>query len=71
MADYQEVAAKISETLNTAEQCSTTETLENYSLLGEQLNELQSSAAQSLRSQVGYQPLLTKLERGKLRPVEA
>jgi len=62
--DYQEVAAKISEALNAAEQCSTTETLENYNLLGEQLSELESSARQSLRSQVGYQPLLTKLESG-------
>jgi hypothetical protein len=64
VADYQEVAAKISEALNAAEQCSTTETLENYNLLGEQLSELESSARQSLRSQVRYQPLLTKLESG-------
>lgn len=64
MADYQEVTAKISEALNTAEQCSTTETLENFNFLGEQLNELESLAGRSVRSQVRYQPLLTKLEKG-------
>jgi hypothetical protein len=62
--DYPEITAKLSETLNTAQKCSTTETVENYSLLGEQLNELVSTAGQSLLSHAGYQPLIDKLEKG-------
>jgi hypothetical protein len=62
--DYPEITAKLSETLNTAEKCSTAETVENYSLLGEQLNELASTAGQSLLSHGEYQPLIDKLEKG-------
>jgi hypothetical protein len=62
VTDYQDVAAKISEALDTAEQCSTTESLEKYTLLAEQLSELETSAGQSVKSHVRYQPLLTKLE---------
>jgi macrodomain Ter protein organizer (MatP/YcbG family) len=62
--DYPEITAKLSETLNTAQKCSTAETVENYSLLAEQLNELASTAGESLFSHGGYQPLIDKLERG-------
>jgi hypothetical protein len=62
--NYPEIAAKLSETLNTAQKCSSAETVENYSLLGEQLNELASTAGQSLVSHEGYLPLIDKLERG-------
>lgn len=64
MADSQDVAAKISETLNTASQLSTAETVQNYSLLRAQLDELDLLARQSLQSHVGYKPLLTKLQQG-------
>ena len=64
MADSQEIAAKISETLNTAGQLSTAETVQNYSLLRAQLEELDSSARRSLQSHVGYKPLLAKLQQG-------
>jgi hypothetical protein len=50
--------------LNTAQKCSTAETVENYSLLEEQLNELASTVGQSLFSHGGYQPLIDKLEMG-------
>jgi hypothetical protein len=62
--DYPEITAKLSETLNTAQKCSSAETVDNYSLLGEQLNELASTAGQSLVSHGGYQPLIDKLEKG-------
>jgi hypothetical protein len=64
LADHQEVAAKLSEALTAASQCSTAETVEKYSVLAEQLSELSSLVEQSLRSRVGYQPLLTKLQNG-------
>ena len=64
MSDYPEITARLSETLSTAQKCSTAETVENYSLLEEQLNELASTAGQSLLSHGGYQPLIDKLEKG-------
>jgi len=64
LRDYPEITARLSEALNTAEKCSTAETIENYSLLGEQLNELASTVGQSLLSHAGYQPLIDKLENG-------
>src|SRR5262249_5742948 len=42
VSDYPEITARLSEALSTAEKCSTAETVENYSLLEEQLNELAS-----------------------------
>ena len=56
LADYQEVAARISEALKTASECSRTGTLENYSLLQEQLEELKSAAKKSLRVNVTIDP---------------
>ena len=64
MGDHLEITAKLSETLNTAQKCSTAETVENYNLLGEQLDELASTAGDSLLSHGGYQPLIDKLEKG-------
>jgi hypothetical protein len=64
VSDYPEITAKLSETLNSAQKCSTAETVENYSLLAEQLNELASTASESLFSHGGYQPLIDKLEKG-------
>jgi len=64
LADYQEVAARISEALKTASECSRTGTLENYSLLQEQLEELESATKNSLRANVDYRPLVAKLEQG-------
>ena len=42
MSNHQEVATKISEALKAAAQCSAAETVENYSVLSEQLWELNS-----------------------------
>lgn len=64
MVDQQEVAAKISEALNRAAQCSAAETEENYSVLNEQLWELNSLLGQSLQSHIDYAPLLDKLQSG-------
>jgi hypothetical protein len=65
LANHQEVASKISEALNAAAQCSAAETVENYSVLSEQLWELINSLLkQSLQSHTGYLPLLTKLQNG-------
>jgi hypothetical protein len=64
VADTAEIAGKMSEALNTATQCSSAETVENYSHLAAQLQELDSLAARSLRSHVTAQPLLAKLQQG-------
>jgi len=64
VANYSAIAAKLSEALDTAQKCSATETVENYGLLEEQLDELASAAGQSLLSHGGYQPLINKLEKG-------
>jgi hypothetical protein len=62
LAHNQEFAAKISEALNTAAKCSAVETVDNYSVLGAQLQELDSLAGRSLQSHTGYQALVTKLQ---------
>lgn len=64
MADNAEIAGKMSEALNTAGQCSSTETIESYSQLAARLQELDSLAARSLRSHVASQPILAKLQQG-------
>ena len=64
MASNQEFAEKVSQALDTAAQCAAVETVDNYSILGAQLNELDSLAGQSLQSHTGYQPLVTKLQNG-------
>ena len=64
MSDNPQITAPLSATLSTAQKCSASETVENYSLLGEQLDELASTAGQSLLSHGGYQPLINKLEKG-------
>jgi hypothetical protein len=64
VADNAEIAGKMSEALNTAAQCSSAETVENYSQLATQIQELESAAARSLRSQVAAQPILAKLQQG-------
>jgi hypothetical protein len=64
LAGYQEVAAKISEALETAGKCSANDSIECYSLLQEQLGELDVAAKRSLRTDVAYQPLVAKLEQG-------
>jgi hypothetical protein len=47
-----------------ARECSTAETVENYSRLEAQLDDLDSATRRSLRSHVEYQPLVDKVERG-------
>ena len=64
MAESTEIAGRMSEALSTAAQCSSAETVENYSHLAAQLQELESLAARSLRSHVDSQPILTKLQQG-------
>ena len=65
MADSQEIAAKISETLNTAESNALrpkpSKTTAFYVRNSKNSN---SSARRSLQSHVGYKPLLTKLQQG-------
>ena len=65
MTGYQEVAARMADALKTAQKCSTSETVENYSLLQEQLGELDAAAKRSLRLNVAYQPLVAKLDQGE------
>jgi hypothetical protein len=62
VAEIQDLVAQISEVLNIATQSSAAGTAEAYSVLGEKLSELESSAGQYLRSHTAYQFLLTKLQ---------
>ena len=62
MADIDELVEQISEALNIAAQSSTAGTAESYSVLGEKLSELESSAGRYLRSNMAYQAVLTKLQ---------
>jgi hypothetical protein len=64
VADNVEIAGRMSEALSTAAQCSSTETVENYSQLATQLQELDALAGRSLRSHVDCQPVLAKLQQG-------
>ena len=64
MADNADIAGRMSEALSTATQCSSAETVENYSHLAAQLQELDALAGRALRSHVIYQPVLTKLQQG-------
>jgi hypothetical protein len=64
LASNQDFTAKLSEALNTAARCEADETVANYSVLSEQLNELSSSVGQSLQSHTGYQSLASKRQNG-------
>src|ERR1700683_684199 len=64
VADNADIAGRMSEALSTATQCSSAETVENYSHLAAQLQELDALAGRALRSHVIYQPVLTKLQQG-------
>jgi len=64
VTSYPEITDRLSQLLDTAQKCATGETVENYSLLEEQLAELASTAGQSLVSHAAYQPLIDKLEEG-------
>ena len=64
MASNQEFAAKVAKELTTAARCSADESVDNYSILNAQLQELDFLAGQCLQSHAGYQPLVSKLENG-------
>jgi hypothetical protein len=64
VADNAEIAGKMSEALNTAAQCSSAETVENYTQVATQLQALDALAGRSLRSHVNCQPILAKLQQG-------
>jgi hypothetical protein len=64
VADNAEIAGRMSEALSTATQCSSAETVENYSHLAAQLQDLNALAARMLRSHVASQSILTKLQQG-------
>ena len=65
MANIQELVAQISDALSSAAQSAAAGTAESYSVLGEKLSELESSAGQYLRSHTAYQFLLAKLQQEK------
>lgn len=69
MSDTDDIAAKISQLLDTAARCTSAETDANFSILGDELGELESCAGQSLRSHAAYEFLISKLEEdGQLTP---
>lgn len=63
MAD-QDFAATVSEALDAAARCAGAETSDNYAILGERLDELETLAKRSLQSHVSYEPLARKLRDG-------
>ena len=63
MAD-QDFAATVSEALDAAARCASAETSDNYAVLGERLDELETFAKRSLQSHVSYGPLVRKLRDG-------
>jgi hypothetical protein len=69
VSDSEDIAAKISQLLETAARCASTENEDNFSILGDELGELESRAGQSLRSHAAYEFLISKLEDdGQLTP---
>jgi hypothetical protein len=68
MREFEQMSVKVAEALDTAAQCSLSETAKNYSILAEQLEEIETSAGQCVRSHIEYKPLLAKLQRGAARP---
>ena len=63
MAD-QDFAATVSEALDAAARCAGAETSDNYAILGERLDALETLAKRSLQSHVSYEPLARKLRDG-------
>jgi hypothetical protein len=69
VSDSEDIAAKISQLLETAARCAAAENEDNFSILGDELGELESCAGQSLRSHAAYEFLISKLEDdGQLTP---
>jgi hypothetical protein len=64
VADNAEIAGRMTEALDTATQCSSAETVENFNHLAAQLQELETLAGRTLRSRVDCQPVLAKLQKG-------
>ena len=62
MADTQQLAAKLSDALNTAARCSSSDDAESYRRLAEKLAELEAAAGQFLRSHMAYQAVVSKLQ---------
>jgi hypothetical protein len=62
VANAQQLTAKLSDALNTAAECATSESAQGYRLLAEKLAELESSAGQFLRSHMAYQLVVSKLQ---------
>lgn len=69
MSDSEDIAAKISQLLDTAAHCASADSEENFNTLGDELGELETCAGQSLRSHAAYEFLISKLEEdGQLTP---
>ena len=69
MSDSEDLAAKISQLLDTAARCASVDTEENFNTLGDELGELEACAGQSLRSHSAYEFLMSRLEEdGQLTP---
>ena len=64
MAGTMELDAKIEQALETATRCTEIETSDNYAVLGEELEELETAIGRFLQSHTAYEPLLKKLSDG-------
>jgi hypothetical protein len=65
MGDAPQINAAIQNTLDLASRCNQAETSDNYGLLGDQVEELDSRAREAVQSHLDFASLLPKLKAGK------
>jgi hypothetical protein len=70
MAGHPEVSTKLNEALDSATKCFEAERSEGYEALREELDELESLAAEACQAQTAYQSLAGKLENGTVLTAE-
>jgi hypothetical protein len=64
MADNDDISAKVAELLDAAAKSAATETSDNYAVLKERLEELESLTRKSFVSHMNYGPVVDKLQKG-------
>ena len=70
MTANEDVAAKVKQALDVAARCSAAETSDNYAVLSEQLEEIESLAKQVLQSHTSCGTLVGKLQNGSALTVD-
>lgn len=60
----QDFAATVSQALAAADRCTTAETSDNYAVLGDRLEQLETLAKEAAHAHIDYRPLVNKLREG-------